>query len=306
LGEALAVVTSTDRLPLSLSESFEIFTGGAECSVASHLAHFGESVSMLTRVGSDPIGKRILATLVHRGVGTDHVLVIEGGRTGLYLKEPPDDTSSTMYYYRDGSAATTMTLDDVLTWNLESDAWLHTSGITAAISASCDELVERVLRRVTSGAGGTSFDVNFRPALWAGRDASARLLELARLANVVFVGLDEAQLLWDVTQSEDVAALMPGVAHVVVKDGSREAVEVVRDGLGAESVFRVEALAADVVEPIGAGDAFAAGYLRKLFRGSSSFERLGFGHLVAAKTLGTTRDFLPIDEGDTVGGIHPY
>jgi len=298
LGEALAVVTAKDRHSLSLAESFEISTGGAECNVASHLAAFGETATMLTRLGDDPMGQRILTELTERGVMTNRIEMVAGARTGLYLKESDDVRGSRMFYYRDGSAASLMSPYDAQVWKLESDAWFHTSGITAALSTNCDKLVEVLLRRPVEPGGGSSFDVNFRPSLWVGRDASTRLLELASLADVVFVGLDEAQALWNVEKCEDIAELMPHVGHLVVKDGSREAIEFERTRDGATQVWRVDALRVEVVEPIGAGDAFAAGYLSQYFSGAAPFARLSFGHEVAAHTLGTNHDFLPMIPGD--------
>jgi 2-dehydro-3-deoxygluconokinase len=109
----------------------------------------------------------------------------------------------------------------------------------------------------------------------------------------VLVGLDEAQALWGCGTAEEVAALLPGASHVVVKDSALEAVEFVRrEGLPA-TVCRVPANRVEVVEPVGAGDAFAAGYLAGLLRGDPPEERLALGHSLAAWTLGTRADFRP-------------
>jgi 2-dehydro-3-deoxygluconokinase len=178
-------------------------------------------------------------------------------------------------------------------WELDSSDWVHVSGITAALAGSCRAFIEDLmLSRLLKGLP-TSFDVNYRPALWSADVAGPRLLELANMATVVFVGLDEAETLWDCTTAEDVASVLPRPQHVVVKDSSYEAMEFVRDHDGAEAAARVPAHRVNVVEPVGAGDAFAAGYLAGLLRGDTPQDRLALGHSFAAWTLGTRADFRP-------------
>jgi 2-dehydro-3-deoxygluconokinase len=110
---------------------------------------------------------------------------------------------------------------------------------------------------------------------------------------VLFVGLDEAETLWGCSTAEDVSAILPGPRHVVIKDSATEAVEFVRAPGKEEQVFRVPAHRVDVVEAVGAGDAFAAGYLAGLLRGDAPADRLALGHSFAAWTLGTRADFRP-------------
>jgi 2-dehydro-3-deoxygluconokinase len=123
--------------------------------------------------------------------------------------------------------------------------------------------------------------------------AGPRLLELAGMSAVVLVGLDEAETLWGCATAEEVSALLPGPRHLVIKDSATEAVEFVRGDNQEERAFRVPAHRVDVVEPVGAGDAFAAGYLAGLLRGDTPGDRLALGHSFAAWTLGTRADFRP-------------
>ncbi|CAM5577236.1 Sugar kinase OS=Streptomyces cyaneofuscatus OX=66883 GN=G3I52_23780 PE=3 SV=1 [Streptomyces cyaneofuscatus] len=95
---------------------------------------------------------------------------------------------------------------------------LHLSGITAALSADCLEL----LRNLTAPRPGrplVSFDVNHRPHLWRGGDATV-LLELARRCDLVFVGEDEAEEAWGIVGAEAIRAALPEPGVVVVKRGS--------------------------------------------------------------------------------------
>jgi 2-dehydro-3-deoxygluconokinase len=110
---------------------------------------------------------------------------------------------------------------------------------------------------------------------------------------VVLVGLDEAETLWGCVTSADVRAVLPGVTYLVVKDSSIDATEFSLNVDGSDTVTVVPARKVDVVEPVGAGDAFAAGYLSGLLTGKPSAERLERGHSRAAWALGSRDDFRP-------------
>jgi len=293
VGETMAVITPAKAEPLLRAEACLLGFGGAESNVAAHLAEFGYRTGWASRLGQDPFGDRIIEGLQARGVDVSLVTRDSAAPTGVYFKDPDLGNGAKALYYRAGSAASRMAPDDSRNWPLEQTGWIHTSGINAALSASCSELTRHLLTMAPAAGYKVSFDVNYRPALWSVEVAAPRLLELAKMATVVLVGLDEAETLWGCSTAEDVAALLPGPRHIVIKDSATEAVEFVREDNHHENAFRVPAHRIDVVEPVGAGDAFAAGYLAGLLRGDSPEDRLALGHSFAAWTLGTRADFRP-------------
>ncbi|MFD4340408.1 sugar kinase [Streptomyces anulatus] len=227
-------------------------------------------------------------------------------------------------YYRAGSAASAMSPDNVPYEDLLAGRILHLSGITAALSADCLALL-RDLTAPRPGRPLVSFDVNHRPHLWRGGDADASvLLELARRCDLVFVGEDEAEEAWGIVGAEAIRAALPEPAVVVVKRGSAgatvfsglrpgprssnaggaenaagagssgagEAENAAGAGSsgagraeGPDTVTLVPALRVDVVAAVGAGDAFAAGFLSATLRGLPVRERVRHGHLMAAAVL---------------------
>ena len=293
VGETMAMVTPAKAESLSEAEECLLGFGGAESNVAAHLAEFGFRAGWASRVGVDPFGDRILGGLAARGVDVGLVTRDGGCPTGVYFKEPDLGHGARTLYYRSGSAASRMATGDAASWPLEQTGWIHTTGISAALSDSCSALTEHLLAHARERGYRVSFDVNYRPALWSVDVAGPRLLELASMSTVVLVGLDEAETLWGCTTAEQVSALLPGPRHLVIKDSATEAVEFVREQNQPERVWRVPAHRVDVVEPVGAGDAFAAGYLAGLLRGDRSGDRLALGHSFAAWTLGTRADFRP-------------
>ena len=133
--------------------------------------------------------------------------------------------------------------------------------------------------------------MNHRPALWKDEQAGEVLLRLAGRADIVFVGLDEAQALWGdtVTDAAAVRGLLPGPGILVVKDGGREAT-----AFAGATTHIVPALTVRVVEPVGAGDAFAAGFLAGLRAHQDPASALRLGHLTAASALTVASDHGPL------------
>lgn len=275
VGETMALVTGdvADGSALSLS------TGGAESNVAIGAARRGIRSAWVSRVGDDPLGVMVRDAVASRGVDVTGVRTDAARRTGLMVKQP-SPTGSRVFYYRDGSAASALSPSDLE--RAPEARVVHTTGITPALSDSARALVDDIL----GTAEVVSFDVNYRPVLWESKDAAATaLLNLARRARIVFVGRDEAEVLWATTTAESVRTLLPDVPHLVIKDGDVEAVE-----FHGADVTRVPALKVEVLEPIGAGDAFAAGWLTGYLRNLSPAERLAAGHASAAAVLMSAHD----------------
>jgi 2-dehydro-3-deoxygluconokinase len=293
VGETMAVVTPARAQSLSQAEECLLGFGGAESNVACHLAEFGYRAGWASRLGQDPFGARIVDGLAARGVDVSLVIRDRLSPTGVYFKDPDLGRGARTLYYRAGSAASHMGPEDSRHWPLERTTWVHTSGINAVLSDSCSALTEELLTQAPNLGYKVSFDVNYRPALWEPGAAGPRLRELADMAAVVLVGLDEAETLWGCSTADEVSALLPGPTHLIVKDSAKEAVEFVRGDDQEKGVFRVPAHKMDVVEAVGAGDAFAAGYLAGLLRGGPPADRLALGHSFAAWTLGTRADFRP-------------
>lgn len=294
LGETMAVVSPAARESVVTAEEFVVGAGGAESNVAGHLAAMGFDAVWLSRLGSDALGDRIITHLQSTGVDLQWVVRDPDAPTGLYVKDPVPGQRRATQYYRAGSAASLMSPADLERWPLSTADWVHVTGITAALSASCDDTIEVLIDQAADHGYRVSFDVNYRPALWSADAAAARCRDLGDRCDTVLVGLDEAVALWGTESCDEVAALFPHAARVVVKDGGVEAVEFSRTAGEPDVVVRQAALEVDIVEAIGAGDAFAAGYLGALLGGFSAEERLMAGHELAAWTLGSTADFRPL------------
>ncbi|MFJ8847333.1 sugar kinase [Streptomyces cyaneofuscatus] len=337
LGESMVTFLPSQPGRLADVPSFGRGIGGAESNVACALAAAGHRAAWVGRVGADGFGDHLVETIGGYGVDTSAVRRDPVRPTGIYFRTATDRGAGAheVAYYRAGSAASAMSPGNVPYEEVFAGRVLHLSGITAALSADCLELV-RELTAPRPGRPLVSFDVNHRPHLWRGGPADASvLLELARRCDLVFVGEDEAEEAWGIVGAEAIRAALPEPGVVVVKRGSAGAtvfsgrrpgprssnaggaekapasrsgegagaesapasrstegegaesalVSRFTNGTGAEMVTPVPALRVDVVAAVGAGDAFAAGFLSATLRGLPVRDRVRHGHLMAAAVL---------------------
>jgi 2-dehydro-3-deoxygluconokinase len=290
VGESMAALLPDVPGPLDGVESFAVSAGGAESNVACALRALGVPSAWVSRVGDDGFGRRLVGEVARRGVDTSGVAVDPARPTGLYLKETGGSDRdgdlgagrSRLHYYRAGSAASAMapaTLREPAVARLVDGARLvHLTGITPALSETCLAMV-RALLDAPRGQRLVSFDLNWRPALWRDRDAGV-LREFVNAADVALLGADEAEVAFGTGVPMELRALFPGPSTIVVKDAERVVTALTADGAVSEP-----ALTVDVVEPTGAGDAFAAGYLAGTLHGFDQRRRLRLGHLAAASAL---------------------
>lgn len=302
IGETMALVAPRRAERLEAAEDFLVTAGGAESNVACHLAAAGRTAAWFSALGEDPLGRRVREHVAAAGVDVSRVQLDPAAPTGLYLKDPGHGVS----YYRRGSAASRLGLADLERIDFSRVRIVHLSGITLALSASCRALVHAAIDAAHEHGALVSIDVNHRPALWASREEAARTIFAAiEQADVVLTGRDEAEALWGTATADQVRALLPRVPHLVVKDAEVEAVEFTADGgvadgspaggspvggLPADRRTAVPTPRVEVVEAVGAGDAFAAGWIDGLLDGDPAAERLARGHSRAAHALTSTHD----------------
>ncbi|MER5617647.1 sugar kinase [Streptomyces sp. NPDC002215] len=289
LGESMVTFLPSQPGRLADVPSFGRGIGGAESNVACALAAAGHRAAWVSRVGADGFGDHLVEAIAGYGVDTSGVRRDPSRPTGIYFRTATDRATDVheVAYYRAGSAASAMSPRNIPYVTLPTTRVLHLSGITAALSADCLALLHE-LTGPRPGRPLISFDVNHRPGLWRDADASPEvLLELARRSDLVFVGEDEAAEAWGVTGAEAIRAALPEPATLVVKRGAEGAT--VFSGTGGVSetgeVTTVPALRVDVVAPVGAGDAFAAGFLSATLRDLPVRDRVRHGHLMAAAVL---------------------
>jgi 2-dehydro-3-deoxygluconokinase len=282
VGEILAVLAAAEPGPLRHSAAFRLTVAGAESNLAIGAARLGATVAYAGRVGGDEFGRLALSTLRGEGVDVSGMVTDDGAPTGLMVKEHRLPGLADVTYYRSGSAGSRLTPDDLPAALIRRADVLHVSGITPALSAGAREAVFAAV----SLAPRVSLDVNYRSRLWPPDEARRVLTDLVARADIVFAGEDEASLL---TGSPDPAPLARlGPSEVLIKRGAGGCVAQCDGHLLARDARRVR-----VVDAVGAGDAFAAGYLADRVAGRDP--------AAALRTAVTTGAFAVTRQGDWEG-----
>jgi 2-dehydro-3-deoxygluconokinase len=247
---------------------------GAESNFAIALARLGVDVAWVSRLGRDPFGDLVLSTLANEGLDLTYVQRDER-RTGMFAKWR-DGGRSHVAYWRSGSAASRLRPDDVPDEALTAVRLVHLTGITMAISNSGRELVVDLARRAKQRGLTVTFDPNFRPALPdTAEAAAARQRAVLPYVDWYLCSEEEARALW---------VDAPPPARSAVRVGSRG---VVVDG----ETIPPPRIVGHVVDEVGAGDAFAAGFAYGLLRRWSPRACGQAGNLIAAFAVGGTGDW---------------
>ncbi|MFF9629616.1 sugar kinase [Streptomyces fradiae] len=296
LGESMVAFLPSRPGRLADVPAFTRAVGGAESNTACALAAAGHRVRWISRVGADGFGDHLVAAVAAYGVDVSGVRRDPHRPTGVYFRTAADRAGAAheVVYHRAGSAASAMSPRNVPYEEAAAGRVLHLTGITPALSPGCRDLVAALTAR-RPGRPLVSFDLNHRPSLWPDPATARRvLLELARGADLVFAGEDEAADALDLHGPDAVREALPEPAVLVVKAGAAGATAFAREAVTGHDVrVRVPAPRVEVVSYAGAGDAFAAGYLDAALRGLPLAARLAHGHRAAAAVLAVPGDLAP-------------
>lgn len=267
-GETMGLVFADGIGPLEYARSFGFGIGGAESNVAIAVARLGGESTWLGRVGPDATGDLIDRRL--RAEGVRATVIRDPAFTGLMVKHRRTAGLLHVDYHRAGSAGSRLTPADVSAETLEAAGIVHVTGITPALSATARATTFQAVETARAAGVTVSVDVNYRAKLWSRYDAAPVLRDLVSRADIVFAGPDEAALVLGSSESvaDGLAALGP--REVIVKDGPRGCTALIEG-----ERFFVKALDVTVVDPVGAGDTFVAGYLADRLAGAAPAERLG-------------------------------
>src|SRR5215207_9591184 len=278
--------------------SLELKIGGAESNLAIALSRLGVSSGWISFLGDDEPGRLVLDRVRGEGVDTSQVRRLGGYPTGLYLREKVG-AEVRVYYYRQGSAASTLAPGAFDPEYLEGAEFLHLTGITPALSEECRDFTLWAAREARENGTRVSFDVNYRSKLWPPEEARSFVEEMLPHTDLLFVGDDEARALWDRSDEELVRELAAaGTREVVLKRGGEGSMALVKDRAVEQPVFPVEE-----VDPIGAGDAFDAGYLAGHLWGLDPEQRLRVANAMGALSVATLGDYEGLPDEEELWGF---
>ncbi|NML85045.1 sugar kinase [Polaromonas sp.] len=285
-GEAMMLLVADRPGPLEQAQAFYKRTAGAETNVAIGLARLGLKVGWASRLGTDSMGRYLLAAMSGEGIDCSHVVCDGAQKTGFQFKgKVLDGSDPPVEYHRKDSAASHMGVADIDEAWLLSARHLHATGVFAAISASTLPAARKTMDLMRAAGRTVSFDPNLRPTLWATPGMMRESInELARRADWVLPGLEEGTFLTGAFTPQGVARFYRerGAKLVVVKLGAQGAwFDSDSAGSGHVAGFAV----AEVVDTVGAGDGFAVGVISALLDGLSVPDAVKRGSWIGARAV---------------------
>jgi 2-dehydro-3-deoxygluconokinase len=289
LGETMVLMDPSTSGPLRYVPFFHKSIAGAESNLCIGLVRLGHSAGWISNLGDDEFGKYILSFIRGEGVDVSQVQMDPQHSTGVMFKERREVGETKVYYYRKDTPASRMQPEQLDPGYIASAKFLHVTGITPALSPSCAKTVWRAMELAQEAGVKISFDPNLRLRLWKVEDARREMPSLMAKADVVLPGIDEAEIILGTRDPGEIAQriLELGPQIVAVKLGKDGAYVAHRDGQRLlVPGFPIER----VVDPVGAGDGFAAGFLAGLIRGYSLEEAARLANGVGAMAVTVTGD----------------
>lgn len=287
IGETMLMMNPVQSGPLRYVSSFTKTVGGAESNLCIAVTRLGHTAGWISGLGKDEFGLYIHNFLRGEGVDVSRVKFDDKAPTAVYFKERREGAESRVYYYRKNSAASNMEPADLDAEYIKNAKFLHVSGITPALSESCSATIFRAIDIAKQNGVKISFDPNIRLKLWTMEKARPVLTRIAEQCDIFFPGYQEISLIYPDLSVEQVAESLfsKGVKKIVVKQGADGCRILTPDGETTVPGFAVK-----MVDPVGAGDGFAAGFLVGQIRGYDDFKSGQYGNAVGAMAVTVTGD----------------
>jgi 2-dehydro-3-deoxygluconokinase len=259
IGESMVLFQPMTGGSLAYAPLFTKSIAGAESNVAIGLTRLGLKTRWISRLGTDPFGDQVLSTLAGEGVDVSAVIRDTASPTGIYFKEFKGFGDPMVYFYRKLSAASQFSPEELRPEWFNGARHLHVTGILPALGPNTVETVQEAMKIARKQGMTISFDPNLRRKLWSEDRARKVLLSMIPLCDYFLPGLEEAEfLVGEHTESEYAKIFLDqGVKVVALKLGERGSLGFYDSACIKADPYKVTT----IVDTVGAGDAFAAGFL---------------------------------------------
>ncbi len=285
---------ASDSDSVMSAQKYERVTAGAELNVAVTLSRLGLKSQYFSRFGNDQLGSVMLADIEAEGVDISLVKRVDSF-TGAMVRNSGKSQVVEISYLRKGSAASTIEPQDILDSYISSAKWLHTTGITCAISTTGAAAVKYALSKAASLGIKSSFDLNIRRRLWSEADAKKVLAPLASNIELLIGGEDEYQVVFGSNEPKKILAEANkrGCRIAVMTKGDQQLRYCV-DG----NYYEITPPKVIALDPVGSGDAFTGGAIAGLLSGMSVNQALLQGSICGALVASMFGDWTGIPTGE--------
>ena len=290
IGETMVLLYGEDTTaPLRFGERLKLDFAGADSNFAIAMSRLGYRSAWISRLGDEPLGDLVLNAIAREGVDVSQVIRDPTRNTGLYLKHHDATGVTRIQYYRRGSAASNLQPDDLSPDHFRDTSLVHLNGMTFALSESCASTMRRAVELALDSGAMISLDLNLRLQLWSIESAREALGPVIQKTTAIFGTEEEFLDYFGVPDIDEAlgAAVALGPRIAAAKMGPDGAVALVEGLRFAHGGYTAPA----VVDVVGAGDGFDAGFLASYLRGLSPYECLRRANLCGACAVATPGDF---------------
>jgi 2-dehydro-3-deoxygluconokinase len=291
-GEAMLRLSPPNFQRLEQAQRLDVRVGGAELNTAVALARLGRKSAWVSRLTDNPLGRLIANRAREAGASTEHVVWANEDRVGLYFLEfGAAPRASSVLYDRRGAAIAGIQ-PGVVPWAqvFAGAKWFHVTGITPALSATAAETTREALAAARAAKLTTSVDLNYRAKLWTPAEAGRCMTGLMQFCDYLITTEEDIEKVFGIKGQDYVEA----AAQVAQRFPVRGVAITLRDNplvwknswtamLHLDGkVLRTRTYEVEIVDRLGAGDSFAAGFIHGLLDGDAQ-KGLDWG--VAASAL---------------------
>ncbi len=304
-GEAMIRMTPPNHERLERTLSLDLTVGGAELNTAVALRCLDVPSAFVTVLPENGLGRLIDRSARAHGVDTSGIIWVDerDGRAGLYfLEEGTDPRPSAVTYDRQETAISRVT-PGAFDWHalLDGAASLHLSGITLALSDGCRAESMTAVRTANALGIPVAFDLNYRSKLWSEANARAAFIEIVPMVDLLFASRGALETFFALVGTHEEVMRQAierlGVAVVTMTrkkaKGSRrlklQSMAMGQNGVLVENAWRT----VEVVDRLGGGDAYAAGFIAGYLENSANLSRaIALGAAASALKHTMPGDFL--------------
>ena len=291
-GEAMVRLSPPHFQRLEQTRSLDLNVGGAELNVAVGVTRLGMKSAWVSKLPKNGLGFLIRDQAQEFGVDCSHIVWSDQGRAGLYFLEfGASPRASSVLYDRSGSAISMIKRGEV-DWIkiLTGSKHLHVSGITPALSPSAAEVTVEALKAARKAGCTVSYDLNYRKKLWT--PADAKKIQEPMMSDVdIFITTEEDTHVVFGIKERDYEAAAQKLAQIfefkIVAITLREDLSVWRNNWTAIAyqdgkIFRDRKYEVEIVDRVGAGDSFTAGFLYGWLKEKDVQRGVQYGNAFAA------------------------
>lgn len=287
IGDAMVTLNPASKGPMRFVESFNRKVGGAELNFAIGCARLGLDTGWISRLGNDEFGRFIRNFVRGEGIDISQVMLVDRYPTSVNFKEIMEDGSGRTFYYRANSPTSTMRPEDLNEELIRDAKLLHLTGVFPAVGEQNFEIVMRAVELAKKHNVLISFDPNIRLKLWSKEQAKLKLSLLLPYVDIFLTGDDEAELLLGEKDPKKIIEECKrySISTIAIKRGEHGSI-----GYHQGQYVEAPVVNAKVVDRVGAGDGFDAGFVYGVINNWPLEKTLKFSNTIGSMVVSVSGD----------------